>query len=184
MAMGLVLVCVPVVLCLLLVRRSHSELAAMLPWLALALQAVICAGATGIGRLGFGARQAMSSRYSTVASLLLLAALVSAARWLASSRRRRGRPSPGRIVVVGILLLVFIPAYVAGFVVGVEAMQNRHRVLEICRREWLAYPNTPENVLSVLYPSNRMNVIRERTETLRRLGILLPSSPAVSKPGR
>jgi hypothetical protein len=176
MTAGIAIPAVGGILFILVLRRNRGELAAILPWLVLAIQAIICATATGIGRLGFSARQALSSRYATLASLLLLAALVILARWMAVSRGKKNRILPQTIITAAVLLAISAFAYVRSFTYGVTMMEDRRLYMSTCLSGLKAYPNTPNEILLGLYP--RINVIRERAKILSELGIIVPRQPA------
>jgi hypothetical protein len=179
--MGIAILLVAAVVFALILRRDRDESPNLLPWLALGAQAIICAGATGIARLGFSARQALSSRYSTIASLLLLATLVIVARWLAMPSKSQKTAPDTRRTAAFVLLAAFGLTYIATFIAGVGAMQQRCSLLTICQQEWMAYPNTRPEALWILYPRDREQVIRQRTETLGKLGFILPHAPEASQ---
>ncbi len=67
-----------VFLALLLALRQHIQWVRMMPYISLASFAILSALLTGIGRVGFGFEQAITSRYTTISSLfwIALAALV------------------------------------------------------------------------------------------------------------
>jgi hypothetical protein len=172
MTAGIAIPAVGVVLFILVMRRNRGEFVAILPWLGLAIQSIICAMATGIGRLGFSARQALSSRYSTLASLLLLAALVVLARWIAVSRGKQNRLPPRTAIVAILLLAVSLFAYAKCFAYGILNLEGRKQHMSWCLSGLKAYPNTSNEVLLALYP--RIDVIRQRAQTLSELGIIIP----------
>jgi hypothetical protein len=94
---------------------------------------------------------------------------------------------PGKVLDVRkwlayVLLEVLLVTYAVTFIAGVGAMKQRCGWLTICRNEWLAYPRTSPDVLGALYPIERVELLRERTEMLRRLGFLLPPAPGTAQP--
>lgn len=84
------------------------------PWLALAAYPLLAVVPTALARAGFGVEQAGSSRYTSVATLGWIAALV--ATCVVASRAVRSRPLGGALaaIAVAVLLLGSLRASVAG----------------------------------------------------------------------
>jgi hypothetical protein len=170
-AAGTVLMTAAIVLPILL-RRNQSVFAAMMPWLCLALYALISAGVTGIGRLGLGVRQAMSYRYTTIASLLILAVLVMAAQWAVIRREKLPPVSTTSFMIAGLVLLLLGGTYIWSFVVGVQTMRRGKIYMSQGMAALKDYPRTSDESLLMLYP--RIDIIRERVQILSKLGIIVP----------
>lgn len=85
---GLLLLCFCACLCFLWQQRANAEFVKKaLPWIVLCAFALMNAFAAMIGRLGFGAGQALSSRYVTFAVLFSIGLLFFAAQVLDFIRR-------------------------------------------------------------------------------------------------
>jgi hypothetical protein len=173
-----------VAMLILAVRHRRSELTVLMPWLALGAQAIMLALATGIGRVGFSARQALSGRYITISSLLLLAALVVFARWLSVCPAKTRRSRAILFAIACTVLAAFGYLYARSFARGVQLMEERRQIMAVCLTQLKDYPNTSEEVLGQLYPRHRMDITRQRIEILRRLGIILPPAPEASQPDK
>lgn len=164
------------------VRRDRGAFSRFLPWLTLAFFALLSAAATGVGRVGFGAQQALSSRYATLANLLLLATLVACAlAWDHPGRATASRRS--RTLVVALATLA-VSAHAATCWISTNLAVMRSAALAEARAEWLAYPRTSLDAFGVLYPIEHVSLIRERSGTLRDLGYLLPPEPDATRPRR
>jgi len=79
-----------------LLRLRIMTWLALLPYLCLSLYAGLSAAMTGVGRLGFGASQSLSSRYITFANLLWIPLLVLLSLTAARCRRALSHSSGGR----------------------------------------------------------------------------------------
>ena len=169
---GTVWLIAAIVLPITLCRTNRGLAASMMPWLCLAWYALISACATGIGRFGLGVSQAMAPRYTTIASLLILAVLVMAAQWAAAHRAKQQPISISAFLIAGLLWLILCGAYIRTFAVGVQTMRQG----KIFMNQGLAglkdFPRTPDSLLLMLYP--RLNTIRERSQALSKLGIIVP----------
>ena len=91
----------------------------MLPWLALVLYAILSAAATGVGRLGFGVNQALSSRYTTFSTLFIISGLLIAIFWV-KNHLRNSKQLPTKLIVLissistlFLVLVLFLNAYVS-----------------------------------------------------------------------
>ena len=83
---GLVAAMAFLVAATLAARRHRHSPQRVLPWIALGVFVLANAALTGIGRLGFGAAQALDSRYSTIAALLPIATMPLAILGLREAR--------------------------------------------------------------------------------------------------
>lgn len=57
-------------------KRFPDSLTDILPWVTLALYGILSAAVIGVGRVGFGESQALSSRYTTISMLFVISVLV------------------------------------------------------------------------------------------------------------
>ena len=156
------------------VRRSRSDFERLLPWCTLALFALLSATVTGVGRVGFGAEQALTSRYATIAGLLLLATVVALALLWEQRARTAESVSRGSRLLVVLLATLALIGQLATARASLSAAAARCALLTQARTEWLAYPRTSREAFGVLYPIERISLTRERSGILRDLGYLLP----------
>ena len=177
-SMGILTLLVATVVFFLLRKSRYGETGFLMPWIAIGLQAALCALGTAIGRSGYGARQAMSSRYSTFASLLLIAVMAVVAKWLAMPRQRdSSHRGNGRKAFAAALLIIFAVTYALTFAHSLKAMESRRKQLQTCRDELMAFPNTSEEALGQLYPLEMIQDTRARAQALREMGMILPPEP-------
>jgi len=88
----------------MLLRRRIADVRTLLPYIGMSLYSLVSALMTGVGRLGFGSNEALSSRYGTmmvpfwVALVVFLFLLRNGAAQTATAnavpKPRRGRPAP------------------------------------------------------------------------------------------
>jgi uncharacterized membrane protein YecN with MAPEG domain len=177
---GVMVLAIGVAMLVLLLRQGRTKLTVLAPWLALAAYVLISALVTGVGRIGFGPSQALSSRYTTFASLSVLSILVIVGLWIAGSRQPRGS-LPLRVKMsISLLAIVFAYAYVRSVTTAdayMAYMEQQRRAGMVALR---SLPNTPDEALFLLYPHPDM--VRERARILSELGIILPPPSAASKP--
>jgi hypothetical protein len=178
---GALLVIVLVTTATMAVRSRGIKLQELLPWLTLAAYVLISAAVTGIGRLGFGAGQATSSRYTTFAMLLVLAVIVCWSKWLDASRNKNGRLAPGYIMATIAALAIFAFGTYRSYDYGIQGMAGRKKLYDACYGALKEFPNTPEPYLLGLYPD--ANIIRQRAQTLQNLGIILHKQPQQQSAG-
>ncbi len=156
-----------VVLCLLVRSRRVPEARQWAHWIALAAYVLLAAGATAVGRIGFGMAGALSSRYTAfsllfwVSNIILLAAVVSSARAPARAR------AAVRASVVVLALCTLLPA-VPSLASGLDGMRERSvysAYVYQCTRE--AEPSE-QCLYAVYFPS--LPVARERLQYLKERG--------------
>lgn len=75
-ALGLLLAGFFVSFCIYLFARKPERFKSLLPFIMLGLYAIASGSITGLSRLGFGLGQSLSSRYTTISSLLLVSCIV------------------------------------------------------------------------------------------------------------
>jgi hypothetical protein len=165
-AIGHVAAAAFVVLAVLAIVRRRIEPALVVPWIAIACFGGANAVLTGIGRVGFGSSQALSSRYVTMALTLsvslvplgILALRTRTAEFTFDARRISG--------ILGAAMLT-VPV----IVVDIRSLPEfgRYRAQMMAARECLlTYKEASDDCLKRLYP--RPDAVRERAPRLERLG--------------
>ena len=147
-------------------RVRGMEAQVLAPYAALAVYAVLGAGMTGVGRLGFGTDQAMSPRYITLSMPIYLAVTVLA--YLGWVTRPAGKvPVVRRMVLaVGVGLVVAL--------LGVNSLYGAYRWTERYRfklpaQAELASGGDNKDLLQRLHPDPA--VVIERRAVLQKYGL-------------
>jgi hypothetical protein len=117
------------------------------PWYALAAYPLVCAAATAFGRGAFGVDQALTGRYTTIASL----AWVAAAGLAAGRLSRRTQPlTRAQVGAAGAGAIVFGYAVVANNLHGWSEWKKSAALLTAARSELLASDSAvPANIYPV-----------------------------------
>jgi hypothetical protein len=145
----------------LMLRPGHERIP-FLPWISLGIFGLATAGLTAIGRVGFGAAQGLSSRYSTIALLVLISLVPLAVFWLGLIQHRILRTGIGTLGAVGLTVLLAwgnmqsLPAFA-------EARDSRLAALDCL----LMYREATDGCLAKLYPDPR--VVRDRAAMLEKM---------------
>ena len=132
------------------------------PFVSLAAFAVASATLGGLGRLGLGPEQALTSRYVTLGQLLWLADLALLSLLLSSERvgspGRRSRLAGGTLAAISLALAL-------ASVSSVERFVHAHRLLSAARAALQAREDSP--ALAVLHPQREL--LWRRAHVLERL---------------
>jgi hypothetical protein len=152
-------------LSLYLFQRKRRKSQTLLPFFLFGLYAVGCGLLTGIGRVGFGSRQAMDGRYVPFSALIWVANFVFL---FILSQETRPRTRTGRVLgLAGLGVLVFFFVFWIGrtsFRVGHRVFQSYHARMLPARQELLR--GEDEALLLRLYVD--IDAIREGREILRK----------------
>lgn len=150
-------------------RIDKKKIHNLAPWLALAIYVLLAACATGLGRAGFGARQALSSRYTTISTLLVISAAVTIYHSMELNLSINKKRSLKDILFIIAITSVFCLSYSNSYTHGVKEMKK----IAKCVNESAFCLTDPENAdddsLKRLYPNP--DVIRQRIKVLSELGI-------------
>lgn len=148
-------------------RGGSRWRSAALPWLLLALYAVLSAGMTAIGRAHMGVTQATASRYVTISILFWLGVGVLVA--LTVARRWQSARVPERSAIVGVLTALVLAA-LGGYTRstaeawGGLVVHNRAALKSrACLRQ---YRGAPDHCLRWLYPNPQ--IVRGRAAWLEQ----------------
>lgn len=162
-----------IVLCTTAIRicRSHKEeFNRLLPWLAIASYAILSAVVTGIGRVGFGVGQALSSRYTTISTLFIISVLVIVVIW-ANNYIRIYKQLPTKwVVIITSISTLLVLSYILSFSKGKEEFAQRKAHLEKAAACFENVDVVTDEFLRVLYPNTA--IVRERIKMLSKMGLL------------
>jgi hypothetical protein len=163
-AIGMGAVAVFFVLIAAAARRHRDRPALVLPWVMLGLFAMANAVLTGLGRVGTGVDQALTTRYVTIA-LLLPVALVPLAFLALRDAGRSWRLAGG----AGAMLLTL--AVVAADIRSVPEIEEFSRRMKAGRDCVRMIETAPDSCLNLLHPN--ADVVRRAAPELRRLRLSL-----------
>ncbi|MBI2217410.1 MAG: hypothetical protein HYU51_08940 [Candidatus Rokubacteria bacterium] len=159
--------------------RVPAARPAVLPFMLLALYVAGSASMVGVGRLGMGVAQAVSSRYTTISSLLWVSVAVAVALAVAAALDA-GRASRRVLLAVLAPVVLVLLAAAASYASAWNragrmtlALETSHRVALECVR---FYRVAPDDCLRMSY--HDPGVLRQRAERLEALGLGPFRSPA------
>lgn len=152
-------------------RFDRQKLCDLAPWLALVLYACMAACATGLGRAGFGWKQAFESRYTTISALLPISTAVLlcyAIKLSLKTNKKNFLKNPFFIAAITSILLI---SYVNSYHRGILLM--RQRFIRVVRASafCLTHPEIKADDDSLKRLHSDPNIIRPRIKTLSDLGI-------------
>lgn len=166
-----------IALCAVSIRIYYIDRSAkdeLFLWITFACYPILSAFATGIGRVGFGVNQALSSRYIVFSTLFLISLLALIRLWLRNYVKQLEQCKGSLIIfviVTSMISLSFISCYALSFSHGRMRMNMLWREVEEVKG-WV-FENVdavPDEWLQTLHWSPE--VLRERTKTLLKLGII------------
>jgi hypothetical protein len=159
-------------------RRDRELVGRAMPWVALGAYSLVTGALVTVGRVGFGVGHATTTRYAAF-SLYLLVALAYLLPCVVEDARRRGHLSAGRLALLrrvgaaAAVLLVLAHVVIFGLVVRHSAANWRRALLRAKACLLFIEVAPEERCLSEgLYYDVR--VLRERAESLDRMGYLRP----------
>jgi len=150
------------------------------PWISMGCFAILFDLVTTVGRAGFGVNQATSSRYTTVAILLVIALIQlwrlawqrSASKILdpsvgASVNVHRKRTSINTLVISVLTLLVLVASI--NSLAAAEGWRSRLQYGQACLEIAAYVPRSPDNCLQLLYPD--ANAVIGKANVLNQIGL-------------
>ena len=149
---------------LILTKRCCTKFHVLVPYIALSLYSVFSAILTGVARVGFGFRQALSSRYVTISNLFWICNIVLLCL-LASKRhiRFKGRLVYTRPTVFSIVIIIVFFLTVNS-INSVSSLKKHYRIIKPARDELLSAED--DELLRRLYPDP--NAVRSFIEILKK----------------
>lgn len=153
-------------------RHSNEGFNKLLPWICLALYAVLSAAVTGIGRVGFGVGQALCSRYTTISTLFVISVLVVGHIWIKNylMGRKDWRLKAVIYFFFSLLIASYLIAFSLTFVRVERVLTLRKSHIESAAICLYNVDMATDDCLKVLFP--HPGVVRERTKSLARIGML------------
>ncbi len=158
--------------------RSAAHRQALLPWLLLALYAILSGSMTGVGRAGLGVSQALSSRYVTISSLFWVSVIVVVALAIGRFLKDEAVSRTAGLAVVAVTTSIATLGAVSYGVTWSRAegaVKAHHEALLRGQECLLYYDRAPDECLRILYPDvQTVRQFARRLEALK-LGPFAPS---------
>lgn len=150
-------------------RFCNEEFNKLLPWFALGLYALLSAFATGVGRLGFGVDQALSSRYTTISMLFIISTIVITILGISNFRRiNRELPIKYVVIITSVSTLIVL-SYVLSFSLGVKEFKQKKNEIENAKACLENEDFATDECLKSFYPD--ATTVRERLKMLKEMGL-------------
>jgi hypothetical protein len=142
---------------------TGGGMARMVPWFSIGIFSMVSSLAIAVGRLGFGIRQALEPRYTTITALLVIAVLVmgSSAREHGYIVWRGGIMKYLSFACMTALILGIASYYAYGVLWGYKAYKTRTAGMQYL----LSYKTAPDEGLEIIYPFP--DILRERADYLK-----------------
>jgi hypothetical protein len=147
--------------------RNSRNIKTITPFLLLACFSILSAVLSAFGRIPFGEKQALASRYVTISSLFWIAVVVAAALAVIQLRQDSQRSQAFKVGVLsglGFLALLAILSTGISWNTSFKSLQRYHGTHQIgleCVRQ---YEKSPDKCLRIHYPDP--TVLRERARWL------------------
>ncbi len=169
LVMGLIMVVLSLLAIFNIWRLNKQKLRDLAPWLALALYVCLAACATGVGRSGFGWRQAFDMRYNTISVLMPIATAILLYHSIRLSPAANKKNLLNNRFLIIAVTAIFLVSYAKSYYRGMRETKTISRFIN-ASAFCLTDPQTADDgSLKRLYPNPE--VIRRRIETLSELGI-------------
>jgi hypothetical protein len=158
------------ILAILDIRRLDKErLDKMIPWIALIIYVIISASIICMGRIIFGANQALSSRYTTISTLFVISAIVLLYNSIILNLKKNKKTALKDIIFIITVFSLFCYTYIKSYQYGIKEMKRRGIEINgvaFCLKD---PDNASDEDLKRLYPVP--DTIRKRIKILNELGI-------------
>jgi len=143
---------------------AGGGMARIVPWISIGLFSMASSSAIAVGRLGFGLRQALEPRYTTITLLLVISVLVLGSSALANGYVdwRGGAMRYVSFACITALILGVAGYYAYGVLWGYKAYRTRTTGVQYL----LSYKSAPDEGLMIIYPFP--DILRERAEYIKQ----------------
>ncbi len=138
----------------------------MVPWVTMGLFSLLCGGMIGIGRLGYGIDQAMSSRYISLSSLFFVSAMILSV-FAMVDLNPRGKNM--MIIVLLVTTMILCSGFISSYLSGVREGYYRKLFIGQFSRSLYHLENTDDNELKMIYWD--VKVLKDRAAILQKLRI-------------
>jgi hypothetical protein len=145
-------------------RSSKEDFSKLLPWMALAAYAFLSALATGVGRVGLGAEQALAPRYTTFSTLFIISSIAVFVSGIGLYKRTCGQLPEKGVIALSSLSTLLILSFVLSFSYGRNEMIHWRNPLRSAAPCLKNADTASEECLRKFYPNPE--IVRERVKIL------------------
>lgn len=167
---GLLLVIMACILTIHIKRSSKEEYIKLLPWQALGSYAILNAAATGVGRLGFGVFQALSSRYTIFSILFIISVIIILVGWVKQYIRIHNHLPRKYVIIISCISILFFISYILSFSRSIKefTVLSNNIQRDVLSLEYI--DTAPDKSLKIFYPD--VAIVRSYTKILLDLGLM------------
>jgi len=145
-------------------RLRMKQWETMIPWVMVGLFSLLSGGMVGIGRVGYGIGQALSSRYTSLSLLFLIATLILSVGTMANLN---GKWKNVVVIILLVTALILFSGYIHSSLSGAREGYYRKLTLGQFSRSLYHLEDPDDNELKMLYWDVR--VLKYRAAVLRQL---------------
>jgi hypothetical protein len=138
----------------------------VVPWVMIGLFSLLCGGMMGIGRLGYGIDQALSSRYISFSSLFLISTMILSVGAMVDLNQRRKNLT---VIVLLVINMILSSGYINSYLSGEREGYYRKLVIGQFSRSLYHLENANDIELKMIYWD--VKVLKDRAAILRHLEI-------------
>ncbi len=136
----------------------------VVPWTLIGLFSLLCGGMMGIGRLGYGIDQALSSRYISFSSLFLISTMILSVGTMVDLNQRRKSLT---VIVLLVMTMILSSGYIHSYLSGEREGYYRKLFIGQFSRSLYHLENANDMELKMIYWD--VNVLKDRAAILRHL---------------
>jgi len=148
----------------------------VVPWVTVGFFSLLCGGIIGIGRLGYGIDQALSSRYVSLSSLFFISAMILFVFTLVDVSPR-GKDI--MIIVLLVITMILCSGFISSYLSGVREGYYRKLFIGQFSRSLYHLENPDDNELKMIYWD--VKVLKDRAAILQnlRIGPYAPTTKSI-----
>ena len=158
-----------IILSLLDIKKLNKDrLSKMVPWMAFCIFVFLSACLTAVARVGFGVKQSMSSRYTTISTLFIISSIVFLYNSIILNIKKNKTMSLKDKYFIVIVTSIFFVTYFIDYRHSTKGMIQRSHDVDTARYCIEEPEKASEEDLKILYPNPE--IVRQRIKILSELG--------------